>query len=113
MQDRPDIEPVLTEGELRLGFSVQTLTYPQAGYELSGLSAVGGARLERAAALLLSDTLRMRRKMRGDGYQMERLEGDAWRAVGEFGTMDEIAESDAYRNRSQSVESLDAGSDID
>lgn len=86
-----------TQAEQRLGFTVQTLTYPEGSYELSGLRAAGRSRLERTVALTLASGSRIRRRHQGGGYVLEAPDGDVWRVTAEFATPDEVAASDAYR----------------
>jgi hypothetical protein len=88
MPDTVDI--ALTDAERSLGFSVQTLTYPQGDYELSGLRAAGRSPRERTVALTLDDAARIRRQRHGLGYTLERREGEVWRVAGEFPSLEEI-----------------------
>lgn len=89
MQDPAEI--ALTDDECRLGFSVQTLTYPEDGYELSGLRASGISQLERTVALTLDDAARIRRRRHGTGYVLEGLAGGVWTVSGEFASLEEVA----------------------
>lgn len=88
MQDTSDI--AMTDDERRLGFSVQTLTYPQGDYELSGLKAAGRSSLERTVALALDEAARLRRQRHGLGYLLERRDGEVWRVAGEFASLAEV-----------------------
>lgn len=97
MQNPVDNEPELTDAERRLGFTVQTLVYPEDGYELTGLRAPGKSHLTRAVALTLGGARRARRRARGGGYLLEELVDETWRAAGSFDTVDELAASDVFR----------------
>ena len=86
-----------TEREQALGFSVQTLRYPEESYELPSLRAESGTRLERAVALVVDDQNRIRRRHGGAGYLHETFNGLCWEAAAQFDTLDEVAGSEVYR----------------
>ena len=88
MQDTTEI--AIADAERRLGFSVQTLTYPPGDYELSGLQAAGRSQFDRTVALTLGDAARIRRRRHGMGYVLERREGEGWRVAGEFDSLEEV-----------------------
>lgn len=94
MEESPEI--ALTEEELKLGFSGQTLSYPASGFDLSGLVGGGSAVIERAVAIELDGANRIRRRRNGSGYLHERLSGGAWTAVASFESAADVAASDAY-----------------
>jgi hypothetical protein len=95
MAGSPDI--VVTEAEQALGFSVQTLTYPEGAYELPDLRPGVGTRLDRTAALVIDDGHRFRRRHAGAGYMHEQFNGRAWEAAGLFESLADLAGSDLYR----------------
>ena len=95
MEEPPDI--VVTEPELALGFSAQTLIYPEGAYELSNLHSGDRSRLDRTAALGVDATNRLRRRHGAAGYLHERFNGATWDAAGLFETLDDVAGSDVYR----------------
>jgi hypothetical protein len=90
-------EPELSEREAALGFSVQTLTYPEGRYELANLGGSSGSRLERTVALALDDLNRIRRRHGAAGYLHERFDGAVWQAIAPFDSADAVAVGDAYR----------------
>lgn len=113
MQERDDSELALTDEELRLGFSVQTLTYPDGGYELAGLASAGPARLDRTVALAIDDAQRIRRRARGDGYVLERREGEVWCVAAGFAGLAEVVEFDGYRRRVAAAEASELSGDAE
>ena len=100
-------ESVPTEAETALGFAVQTLIYPEAGYELAELKTPGGERRERAVALVLDEANRIRQRHGEAGYVRETYDGAAWNVSEVFASAQEVAGSEAYvrYRRSQEAES--------
>lgn len=99
--EAPSEIPV-TDAELGLGFSEQTLSYPSSGFDLRGLVSAGPATIERTVALSLDETNRIRRRRNGSGYLHERLTDGAWTAVAVFESLEEVAACEscaAYRLR--------------
>ena len=91
-------EIVLTGEEQELGFTVQTLTYPEARYEIPRLRGAAGGNRERCVALVLDDFNRLRRRRNGEaGYVHEAFDGQTWAAVAAFETLGDVAGSDAVR----------------
>jgi hypothetical protein len=87
----------VSDPEARLGFSAQTLTYPEGGYELASLAGPAPAARERAVALAIDDTNRIRRRRGAAGYAHEHFNGLRWEAAELFGRIEDVAASDVYR----------------
>lgn len=111
MQDTTDI--AMTDDERRLGFSVQTLTYPQGDYELSGLRPTGSPQLERTVALALDDAARIRRQRHGLGYVLERREGEVWRVAGEFASLEDVAAARLVQRATDPADEREPAADYD
>jgi hypothetical protein len=90
----PDLAP--TERERDLGFAVQTLDYPDTGYELEGLRAPAGGRRMNAVALIVDEACRFRRRFAGGGYVREEFDGANWDAAEVLASLEEVAATDAY-----------------
>lgn len=90
-------EPAPTDGEAALGFTAQTLKYPEECYELPALRSASGVRLERTVALVVDDQNRLRRRPHGRGYLHERFNGWCWEAAAQFETLEDLAQSEVYR----------------
>ena len=95
-----------------MGFAVQTLTYTEAGYELAELQTPGGARWERAVALVIDETCRIRRRHGESGYIRETFDGVAWKVAEVFSSEDEVAANEAYR-RSRRAQAAETETDGD
>lgn len=90
-------DPTLLDPEMRLGFTVQTLTYPDA-FELPRLRHREGIRLERAVALVIDDFNRIKRRPLRTGYVHEQWGESRWRTVATFTDLEELKESLIYRS---------------
>ena len=83
------------EGETAAGFSAQTLAYPDR-YELSKLGSGKNVRFERAVALEIDGSNRVKRCKASDGYLHETLVDGEWIECGRFQSLNEVLGSDIY-----------------
>jgi len=84
----------VSDRELAAGFVEQTLSYPDR-YELPKLGK-GRSRLERAVALVVDGSNRVKRAKSGEGYVHEVLADGEWQAGDRFTSLDEVLASDVY-----------------
>ena len=88
-----DLVPSIREE--KLGFSLQTLSYPDT-FELQKLGSKGKERLEKAVAIVVDDDNRIKRCRFSGGYVHERREIEGWKTVTAYSDLDELEASRVY-----------------
>lgn len=87
--------PEASAAEEKAGFSGQTIEYIE-DYELPHLGNASRPRYERAVALLIDDSNRIKRRKSGSGYVHEILTRNGWTVHSEFESLDEALSSSVY-----------------
>lgn len=88
-----DLVPSIREE--KMGFSLQTLSYPDI-FELQKLGSKGEERLEKAVAIVVDDDNRIKRCRFSSGYIHERLKTECWETVAVYSSLDELEASRIY-----------------
>jgi hypothetical protein len=94
--------------EEKLGFSLQTLCYPDT-FELKKLGNKKKERLEKAVAIVIDDDDRIKRCRFSGGYIHERREAGGWKTVKVYSDLDELEASDIYSDYARNLSPPAAG----
>lgn len=91
--------------EEKIGFTLQTLNYPDA-FELAKLGSKGKERLEKSIAIVVDDDNRIKRCRFSSGYIHERREIGGWKTVTAYSDLDELEASRVYSDYRQNMSAL-------
>lgn len=81
--------------EEKMGFSLQTLNYPDT-FELQNLGSKGKERLEKAVAIVVDDDNRIKRCRFSSRYIHERRATSGWETAAVFSDLNELQASRVY-----------------
>ena len=98
-----DLVPLIREE--KMGFSLQTLNYPDT-FELQTLGSKGKGQLEKAVAIVVDDDNRIKRCRFNIGYIHERRETEGWKTVAVYSDLDELEASRVYSGYRQNTPCL-------
>lgn len=93
---------VLSIREEKMGFSLQTLSYPNV-FELQKLGSKGKEQLEKAIAIVVDDDNRIKRCRFSRGYIHEHREAAGWKTVAAYSDLDELETSRVYSDYRQNM----------
>lgn len=88
--------------EEKMGFSLQTLNYPDT-FELQNLGSKGKERLEKAVAIVVDDDNRIKRCRFSSSYIHERRETGGWNTIAVYSDLDELETSRFYSDYRQNM----------